>query len=587
MNLKLNKLELAFALVFAGAVSLSACGGGGGGGTDSPIAAAPPAAGPSPAPAPAPAPVPGPVPPVAPPPGSPPPPPPPAGSVTLSGKVVIDQGVKNAWVCLDLNANNVCEADEPTAAFLTDATGAYSVSYDPTKITAAQVSAAQLVARIIPGTNILDASVDAADPIRTVSLTAYALSAPANKTQISPLTTLVQAGLASGLSMAKSEAAVALKFAIPAADIYDYQANAASTPTLLDNARTMAKLTATALKDGALLTVIDPASATTANPSDQLATLNYTDANNYFIRTFPTTGVAATSGPENGRLATTDTRVGKTAGVATAHNALYAQVYLTSGGWQRCDETMVFTSSLGTPNRTNFCSGTVPSAGYTVATDISGQSMASVVTSMQAATDGSNSITMPPALLGANTFPAGSRLNKRLTADLAQNIFINHTNTDVGVGGVAVSNLAQVIATRLVANVNLTSAATSTGTTVGLGVIDSTHALRAAFIDSVSAVQYYTCPYDLASNTITGACTTIPTTGAFAIGPVNGVNTMTFTGFPVTFMNHTRGLVEYNDGTVTKVAVYRKHKPEGDFNISHTQRLNGTAWTAMKGVLGL
>ena len=49
---------------------------------------------------------------------------------TLTGTVAVDQAIQNAVVCMDLNANNLCDTGEPVSA-KTGANGAYSLTYDP------------------------------------------------------------------------------------------------------------------------------------------------------------------------------------------------------------------------------------------------------------------------------------------------------------------------------------------------------------------------------------------------------------------------------------------------------------------------
>ncbi len=531
MTTKLRKIGLAIA--GTATLTLAGCGGGGGGSSTTPLA-----------------------------------------PTALTGKVFINLAIKNALVCMDLNANNVCDTGEPTSA-MTDVAGAYSLTYDPAVVTAAQVAAAPMIAQITPGTPAAGASVDAEDPTIGVAQKPYTLSAPAGKAaQINPLTTLVQTGIRAGLTLATAEAAVALQLAIPSADIYDYQGKPAFSPSnVVDNARLMAMLTSGALDNGARLSVIDPPATASATPSNQLVRLSYTSASDFFVVTFPTTGIAATSGPTNGQIALTDTRTGKTVGALTANDVLYSQVYLTPTGWVRCDGLSAFTSTLGTPNRSGFCSGGLPTAGYTIASDISGNSMASVVTTMQAATDGSNSITMSPALLGSAVFPAGSTLNKRRNLTLSQNIFINNTNTDTGLAG-GVTTLEAFIAARQTSGVNLATA----GGTVNLGLISNTRALQVAFTNTTNAVQFYSCDF-VAPSTVSNC--TLATAGTFAISTVNGVRIIRYSGHPVTFMNHVRGHAEFGG----RVAHYRQNKPDIDSNISNTQRLNGTAFDAMKALL--
>ena len=53
---------------------------------------------------------------------------------------MVNQAIRNAVVCLDLNANSVCDADEPTSV-KTGPDGAYSVTFDSATISAAKVAA--------------------------------------------------------------------------------------------------------------------------------------------------------------------------------------------------------------------------------------------------------------------------------------------------------------------------------------------------------------------------------------------------------------------------------------------------------------
>lgn len=498
--------------------------------------------------------------------------PPVPAPVQLTGKVFINMAVKNALVCMDLNANNKCDTGEPTSA-LTDASGAYRLTYDPAVVAAVQVAAAPIIAQITPGT-LANGSVDAVDPTTTIVDTAYTLSAPAGKaTQINPLTSLVQAGVKAGLTLATSEASVALQLEIPATEIYDYQSNGdVRGDSFADSARLMALVTADALEAGIALAVVDPATTTSALSSQQLARLDYTGTDNFLLRTREVAGIAAA----NGRVTITETRTGKSAGVAVAHDTLYPSVYLTKSGWVRCDELSGFSSTLGTPNRSSTCSGGEVSVGYTTGTDISGKSMASVVTGMQGATDASNSINVNATLLGANTFPAGSVLGKRTSYTLSRNLYINNTNTDAGIAG-GVATLEALIAARPSSGVNLTNG----NGMVGLGLIDDTHSLRLAFKDAVSAVQFYRCDYASVTDSNSN-CAALPA-GTFAISTVNNVRVISYSGQPVTSMNHVRGHAEY----LGKVATYRQNKPDLKVNLTYSQRINGPALQALKNVLSL
>ena len=56
-----------------------------------------------------------------------PPPPPPPAPITLSGEVARIGTLRNVVVCLDLNANDACDAGEPASA-ATGADGRYSLN---------------------------------------------------------------------------------------------------------------------------------------------------------------------------------------------------------------------------------------------------------------------------------------------------------------------------------------------------------------------------------------------------------------------------------------------------------------------------
>ena len=543
------------AQVVAASLAIAACGGGGGGGGGFPLAGFGGAPAPAPAPAPPPAPAPGPV--------------------TVAGKVLVLGPIGNATVCVDGNRNNACDAGEPTSG-KTGADGAYSFSYTPPDATvAAELAAAPLVAQIASGTVAEGASFEAAAPDTPLATRAYSFSAPAGKPgQINPLTTLVQTGLAAGLSLEQSEAAVAIQLGVTAAQIYDYQGVPPDTVGFTDNARTMAGMTNIALNTGAVLSVVDPASVTTPTPSTQLASFNYTSPSDYYVQTYPTTGVVGA----DGKVRLTDARAGMTAGVATAPAALYTQVRLTPGGWERCNEASAFDSTLGLPSRSDYCSGALPSVGFTVNQDIAGRRIADVVAEIQAATDGSGTIFgFDPAATLADPnalFPAGSLLRVRTGLNLAQRYLVNNANTD----NTGFATLEALIAARPASGVVL---ATGAGTS-SLGLSDPTHLLRVAFIDAAT-VQYYTCdsvsPYTTFSNCVVG------TTGAYRISVIDGARVIELdaASYPATSVDNRRSFGEY----AGSVYMVRKVRPELVYNFSVARRLNGPAWDALKAQLGL
>ena len=107
---------------------------------------------------------------------------------------VIDGPIRNATVCMDKNANGVCDAGEPTAK--TDSTGNTTL-----KVDAADVGKFAVLA--VVGTDAVDM-----DRPTTPITTPFTMTAPADKPAVvSPLTTLVQTLVQNaGLSSTAAEA---------------------------------------------------------------------------------------------------------------------------------------------------------------------------------------------------------------------------------------------------------------------------------------------------------------------------------------------------------------------------------------------
>ncbi|UXD89194.1 hypothetical protein [Thalassolituus hydrocarboniclasticus] len=100
-------------------------------------------------------------------------------STTMSGKVA-DGYLAGARVCLDLNANQVCDDGEPST------TSSSGGSFTITNATAEQIASAAIVVEIIVGETI-----DEDNPGTAINKT-YTLTAPAGYGFVSPLTTMVQ-----------------------------------------------------------------------------------------------------------------------------------------------------------------------------------------------------------------------------------------------------------------------------------------------------------------------------------------------------------------------------------------------------------
>ena len=191
---------------------------------------------------------------------------PPQSKVTLSG-VVADGYLENATVCLDLNLNKQCDANEPFS--LTDSAGAYSFT------------AGETDKSVYPVISVITAATKDADtPTRT--LQPYVMSAPAGKPEfISPMTTMIQTEIESnpGMSIDSAESSVKTNLGYSASDevslFKDYVAAQENTATGSDEDKAkykrihrIAQLTARALE--ANHTVIADAAAEAGLDKDAL-----------------------------------------------------------------------------------------------------------------------------------------------------------------------------------------------------------------------------------------------------------------------------------------------------------------------------
>ncbi len=541
------------AVAVAALLALVACGGGGGDATDTPA-------------------------------------PDPNAPVSLTGTVVVDGAVRNAVVCLDLNANGVCDTGEP-ASSSTGTDGAYSLT-----ATAQQAATSSLISTMVPGA-LADpnTTIDMADGGATAESPYVLRQVPGKAGQINPLTTLVAAGVRNGMTEAVARSNAAEQLGIAEAKIDNYQDDPAFTDDVVDNARMMASVVASALEDGVVLSVGDQNAAVLAVQND-LRGLRYTDAANFSYQEF--TLIAKAAGIPG--LSLVDGRAGQSGGVPAPSNDLYNQAYLTSAGWLRCDGAVPVTATQGVPNRSMFCNAQT-SVNYRVNVSVAGRSMADVVTELQSESEnfintGGLSTVGLLAALGAQTFPAGSNLRPGLSLTLTQPIFINSINTD-GRPQTEATSLDQLIAAKPAAGVVLATAAGSLS--LGLSSTSTTSLprnLRVAFTGTSSAtagtVQYYDCDLN-AAQTVASNCATTET-GTYDIATINGVRVMRFAGFTPTVMDHVRHYVEVNAGNQVNgviggdwVFVARQKKPDMESNFSETKRLNGIGWAAMKAQLGL
>ena len=501
--------------------------------------------------------------------------------VTLQGSVMVNQGIQNAVVCMDLNANSVCDGNEPASA-PTDASGAYTLTYDSRQISPAQVAAASLIAPLTTS------ATDAAHAGSATTQPYVLRQVPGKSGQINPLTTLVAKGIADGMSEGAARINTAVQLGIAEAKIDNYQDDPATNPAQVqDNARTMAIFTASALESGAVLQVGDPIAAMDAS-ADDLASLAYIDKDNYTLRFFNNSAKAA-GAPV---AMYSDQRMGRVGGVPlTNASDLYFNAYLTPEGWRRCANDAQHMVTIGDPSRSVYCETNV-SVGYSLYSDISGQSMASVIQQLQAAPVGNtinNGLPAEPLLtaVGAATFPAGSQLRQRMGLNLSQPLVISNTNTDARPQKEA-TTLEALIAAKPASAVNL---ATSAGTlTLGLST-SALRTLRVAFTGTSSptdgTVQFYDCDLNAAQTAVSNCSAT--NTGTYHIDTVSGVRVMRFEGYaPTTGSSQINFYAEVkNTGSGDYVYRVRQAKPALALATTAAFRLNSTAWAALKAQLGL
>jgi hypothetical protein len=159
-------------------------------------------------------------------------------TTSMSGKVA-DGYLTGAKVCLDLNSNKICDANEPSTT--STAGGEFSIE----GVTQAQLDSAPLLVEIIVGETIDE------DTPNTPIDKKYTLTAPAGYAFISPLTTMVQSEIEdSGLSPEDAEGSVQAKLGTTLDLEADYVAGSGSGTDATEFARLhkVAQVTVVVLK---------------------------------------------------------------------------------------------------------------------------------------------------------------------------------------------------------------------------------------------------------------------------------------------------------------------------------------------------
>ncbi len=498
--------------------------------------------------------------------------------------------LKDATVCLDLNGNDVCDPGEPASA-VTGADGNYSLTATPD-----EAAAAQLIA--IVKANVTSDANKPGQPVTTT--TDFVMTRPKGSAGgINPLTTLVQTGVAAGMTEATARSNVASQLGISASKIDNYQDDpAASDNNVQDTARWIAAFTSVALREGIPLAVHNPAVAAAAY--DQMDNLIWLDASNYYSRSLQVASRAAGTPTATA----TDDRARKISGAAQpdfgSGTSLYRAAYLTPTGWQMCGRNTpapVISTTGGNPSRSVYC-GTSVAITIHQSTPVTG-AMADLVSNWQGRpalnrinNDGTSTAGLLGAL-GAAALPAGAEEDHRRALTLSSDIVITDTWTRAITQADGRDTLTGVVAHYAVGSVNISTGTNAGNTTLslGLGTSDMKN-MRVAF-GANSAAHYYECDLATPGGNLANPpnCQTT-TTGTYSIETVSGAQILRFAGHPTVAASVGYDVVytqiDWGGGPPNRW-VYRAHatKPDYQNRFAQSLRLNGAAWSAFKTQLGL
>ena len=502
--------------------AVAGCGGGSDGGS-----------GPAPAPAPGPS-------------GQTPAP----AAASVSG-VVIDGPIEGATVCLDLDGNGACDAGEPSSA-PTGADGQFTVN-----LTEAQrASAAAWVASVPAGAK--DSGVPVAAP--------FVLRSPAGKPAvISPVTTMIQAGITAGLAPAAAELAVASQFGLPADALYrNYLAEPGTTAS--PQMAAMAEAIVASLQRG-------EAVAIGALPAVgiQLRRLAWQDAANWYVQAYLSTPAQTPGGPGHYR----DLRRQVLGGVEQDTASLYVEATpvrnLLEEGFGICGPETEHPSAGGSPSVGGFCGDRILRTSR--AEDVSGQSIAAVINRIKA--DPGNTLgDLDPTPYGALTFPADSRLAHRTSRTIEYAVRYRPQDGSIAtpIAGLAAAFPGPVTA--------------PTGqNTVSLGSLPPATAGGPQRRPRVAFGADGTAYYVVCDLNGTASVNCVPTgSGRWQSSTINGVPVMTFTDLPSErepSVTVNRVFVEVDGLT------WFGYRPKADTRDIVTLRLDGAAVGAVLGPLGI
>jgi hypothetical protein len=489
---------------------------------------------------------------------------------------VIDGPLQGATVCLDLNGNGQCDSGEPTSG-PTDAHGNYTL----TGLTSDQINSGAPLIAVVPATAI-DAS-NPGTPVRT----AFTLSAPAgNGAVISPISTMVQIAVASGMTLTNAESAVANQLKVsPSSVLANYSSGSPTSDAAV--LAMAARMVVSGLQTGTQPTIANDSAS--PHPGYTVRTFSYADPADYYVRYDYSDRVLTASG----RRTFFDLRAGLAGGVAMTTAQLYGDtLFLSPTGWVQVDAATPNSTSSGSPYASSW--GPYTYIGTQSVRDVSGQPIASVVSAAHSLTTNTSStlIGVPNGLSG--TMPQGATLHVHTSTSTYAPVYYTGTanlSNSVTLNYPGITTVAQVVA----AFPQPTSPAGNN--TISMGQLQPSYTcpnnattctiakqrLRVAF-GAGSAASYYLCDLSWPSGTTAqpNNCTAVGT-GSYNVGlGIDGATPiLTFTGLPAQAdsMSFTRVFIEAG-GQVW----YGK---QDNLGTGTTTRLNDAAFGALAAALGI
>jgi len=486
------------------------------------------------------------------------PPPPPPVPVTISGVVV---GGADATVCVDANGNSTCDIGETSTS--TDAQGAFTL----TSLAATPAAGTAVVAVIPAG----------------AGGAAYTLKAPAAKANVvSPITSLIQTGVAQGMPLEEAEAMAASQLQVNATNLYSNYATTASADR--SALTTIGAAAVTGLRTGYPLVL---SALTTSSPDYTVRRFSYTNIYNFDVHHYYWTNVPNVSTGlypfyvlAHGLLNSAPRSLLGT--LATPYDAVWAS---TPRGWVPIqNEANAHASTNGSPSIAIWGNG-YRYVSTRVDTDVSGLSIADVVRQVQDMTLNTEStlIGVTPSQL-SGTMPAGARIRRLRFLTVEVPMTYREQDPPAGNGATTVAGVAAAFP--MPASPTPTNTVSLGNTRVPLGCTPTGSvcpggALRASF-SAGNVVNYYLCDLDVnlqtPSNCVAaGAGTYAQGTALDRVTPM-----MTFTNLPApaAVTVGERALIQRNNAL--RLGTRALTSPP-----TITTRLNRVAFEALSAALGI